>query len=503
MRRFFIFTLVRLFRTLRKLAAHSDAIHTTILFHPYFEKPRAVIGVWKAWYAFEKARKDTPAYSEFIHKNRAVNIPLRGFIPDLSIIPISDKKNYVKEFSIESRCVGGKLPLSGVVIDESSGSSGQPNNWVRGQSERDAIRKGLGVAFRQAFGTEQRIVINAFALGPWATGMNVSMSLVDVAVLKSTGPDIEKIVHTLNFLGPKYKYVIMGYPPFLKALVDDSRISWKDFDCMAVFGGEGVSEEMRSYLSKGFKKLYSSYGASDLEINIGVESDFSIALRQELVRNDNLRERLGIKGQSVVPMIFQYNPLDYYIESTDDNELVVTLCRSTNVSPKIRYNIHDTGTVMSYRDVQKILKELHITLAYDGEAPRLPCLFHYGRADLSVAFYGSKITPANIESIIFSDKDLAYHINAFALLVHEDEQVNKRLTLALELQFADKDISLTETQLTERIFQSLKEINQDYREASRMIPEGLEPQVSVYRRGEGPFASNDIRTKRNYIQYLK
>jgi phenylacetate-CoA ligase len=476
-----------------------------LLFHPFFEKPRVVIGVWKAWYVFDKAQRDTPAYSEFIQKQkgRIVNIPLKGFTPDLSAIPICDKENYIKQFSLESRCVGGELPWYGVVVDESSGSSGHPNNWVRGQSERDAIRKGLSIAFRQAFGNEQRIVINAFALGPWATGMNVSMSLVDVAVLKSTGPDIEKIVNTLKLFGPKYKYVITGYPPFLKALVDDPRIAWKEYDCMAVFGGEGVSEEMRSYLSKGFKKTYSSYGASDLEINIGVESDFSIALRQELIKNVDLRDRIGLRGQSVVPMIFQYNPLDYYIESSDSNELLVTLCRSTNISPKVRYNIHDTGTVMSYRDVQKILKELDVTLAYDGEAPRLPCLFHYGRADLSVAFYGSKITPADIESIIFSDKDLAYYINAFALLVHEDEQINKRLTLALELQFSDKDMQSTEEQLTERIFQSLKEINQDYREASTMIPKGLEPQVSVYRKGDGPFASNDIRVKRNYIQYLK
>ena len=41
-------------------------------------------------------------------------------------------------------------------------------------------------------------VINAFALGPWATGMSVSMSIVDVSVLKSTGPDIAKIVNTLK-----------------------------------------------------------------------------------------------------------------------------------------------------------------------------------------------------------------------------------------------------------------------------------------------------------------
>ena len=90
------------------------------------------------------------------------------------------------------------MPLRGAVLDESSGSSGTASNWVRGPEERADGRKLLHLGLRQAFGDEPLFLINAFALGPWATGMAVTMGAVDVAVLKSVGPDVRKIEKTLS-----------------------------------------------------------------------------------------------------------------------------------------------------------------------------------------------------------------------------------------------------------------------------------------------------------------
>lgn len=59
------------------------------------------------------------------------------------------------------------------------------------------------------------------------------MSIVDVAVLKSTGPDVAKIANTLRLFGPHYRYLICGYPPFLKTLVDTAALDWSEYDCTA------------------------------------------------------------------------------------------------------------------------------------------------------------------------------------------------------------------------------------------------------------------------------
>jgi phenylacetate-CoA ligase len=492
-----IFTLLRFAKGFRTVLSESEDSYK-LLFLPGYERTRWQIGKWKAWRVFVQAQKFTPAYKEFLGKNGNFVIPVKGWDPDLSVVPIMDKESYIKKFSIESRCLYGALPKSGVVIDESSGTSGTPNNWVRGPKERAAIKYILEASVHFLVGDDPIFFINAFALGPWATGMNVSMSLVDIAILKSTGPDAQKIINTLNFFGPKYRYIISGYPPFLKGLADSKEVDWAKYDIIVFFGGEGISEGMRGYMGKAFKKIYGSYGASDLEINIGAENDFTIALRKKIVEDEGLRRKI-VQHESL-PMIFQYNPLDYFIETNKEGELVVTLCRLANVSPKVRYNIHDLGHVIRFPELEKILKESGIKISDIGAAQSdLPLLFHYGRADMSVAFYGCKITPGDIEDIIFKDAELAQQVNSFSLITSEDEKMNKKLTLALEMNEGKKPLKAVE-KVRNDIFEMLKSVNQDYRESSKMIPQGFEPALEVYPFGQGPFAANDIRLKKHYIQ---
>ncbi len=496
-KRFFIFQFLKFAKHFRIVLSESEESYK-LLFIPGYEKVRWEIGKWKAWAAFEDARKSTPAYSDFINTHGPIKIKMKGWDPDLFVIPPIDKESYIKKYSIEARCVGGKIPTKGVVVDESSGTSGTPNNWVRGPKERAAVKYSLQTGLHHLVGNNPIFFINAFALGPWATGMNVSMSLVDIAILKSTGPDVEKIVNTLNFFGPQYNYIICGYPPFLKSLVDSQKVDWGKYNIITIYGGEGMSEGMRDYLGKTFKKVYGSYGASDLEINIAAENDFTVALRQKILSNKVLSDKV-VKHASL-PMIFQYNPLDYYIESSGEGELLITLCRKSNISPKIRYNIHDLGHVLRIPELESILKEMNMTLSDVGKIQSdLPLLFHYGRTDTSVAFYGCKITPGDIEDIIFKTPLLTQNINSFSLITTEDKDVNKHLILALEMK-ENTEVLKDPEEIKGNIFELLKTVNQDYREASTMIPKGFEPELEVYPFKEGPFAVNDIRLKKHYIQ---
>src|SRR5919204_1021966 len=396
-RRWTIFSCLALLRIFRKLISRSDETYK-LLFTPGFERFRWRVGRWRAWLALERAREEVPAYRDFLAAHGNPRVRLNGLDLDFPAIPPTDKESYVRRYSIEARCRGGRIPSAGVVIDESSGTSGMANNWVRGPEERKEVKQALQVAFHHLLGKEPVFFLNAFALGPWATGMNVSMSLVDIAILKSVGPDVGKIEATLRTFGPKYKYVIAGYPPFLKTLVDSADVDWSAYDLLALFGGEGMSEGMRDYLlGKGFKRAYGSYGASDLEINIGVESDFTIALRRLLAADEELAARLLRREHGVLPMVFQYNPIDYCVETNEAGELIVTLNRTANASPKIRYNIHDLGHVVRMPEVARILRAHGVTLSdLGGSRTDLPLLFLYGRADAAVAYYGSKGKPGGV-----------------------------------------------------------------------------------------------------------
>ncbi|HWD43639.1 MAG TPA: CoF synthetase, partial [Actinomycetota bacterium] len=143
---------------------------------PGFEPLLWRIGTWRLWLAAEQARKHVPAYQQLLSEHGNPQVRIRRLVPDFSAFPITDKTSYVLRFSTEERCRYGQIPPRGVVIDESSGTSGRPNNWVRGPEERADVRKLLQLDLRQVFGTEPLFVVNAFALGPWATGMAVSMA---------------------------------------------------------------------------------------------------------------------------------------------------------------------------------------------------------------------------------------------------------------------------------------------------------------------------------------
>lgn len=440
--------------------------------------------------AFYQAKRNVPAYAEFL-KQHGVDQP--GRFED---VPVMDKESYVKRWPLEALCQGGRLPLRGAVIDESSGSSGTASNWVRGEAERLATRRLIQFSARATFGDESFVLLNAFALGPWATGMNVSMSLVDRCVLKSIGPDAKKLISTLELLGPKYRYVITGYPPFLKALVETAQIDWKKYDICAVVGGEGMSEPLRAALNRCFRKTISSFGASDLEINLAVETDLTIALRQALLESPTLaRDLYG--DREAVPMIFQYDPLNYFIESDSERNLLFTLNRLENVSPRIRYNLHDRGVVKRFSEVRRVLADHRLDFGVESALP-LPLLFHWGRQENAVAFYGCKITPEDLQNVVLRVPALGKNVANFALHPYEDERANKRLEFWFELEAgiaAPADLG----PLAEGVIAELTLVNQDFRESIRMVPPALRPAVKLFPFGEGPLAGQDIRVKKRYI----
>jgi phenylacetate-CoA ligase len=440
--------------------------------------------------AFFQARRRVPAYGDFLREHGALDVA------DWADVPAMDKAGYIARWPIEALCLDGRLPTRGAVIDESSGSSGAASNWVRGEAERRAARKLMQLSSRSSFGEESFILLNAFALGPWATGMNVSMALVDRCVLKSIGPDVDKVVATLKLLGPKYPYVIAGYPPFLKTLIDTADIDWREYNVRAVVGGEGMSEPLRAALNRCFRSTISSFGASDLEINLAVETPFSIALRQAIDAKPALGHDLF--GREALPMIFQYDPLNCLVESDDERNLLFTINRLANVSPRVRYNIHDRGIVRSLEQVDGVLRDHGVRLAYDGARIPLPLLFHWGRQDSSVGFYGCKITPDDIQQVVLRVPALAALTAHFALHPYEDAEANKRLELWIELK-ADAAVCDDLCALDEAVWRELSGVNQDFRESIKMVPRNRRPTLELFPSGQSPLTGQDVRLKRRYI----
>ncbi len=484
----------------RKPLMFSDRA-MSLIFIPGFNRLRLFNSKARAYAEFIKARRRVPAYRAFLDSHGFSKPSFSGLVPNMQEVPITDKENYVKIYSMDERCVGGKMPTKNVIIDESSGSSGTATNWARGKKERQRNARIIQFGVKNLLGREPLFIINAFALGPWATGVNITMGCVTFSKLKSLGPDKQKIENTIKQFGTEHHYVVMGYPPFLKLLVDHSEIDWHAHNVSLIFGGESMTEGMRDYLlSKGIKRIYSSLGASDLELNISAESDFTISLRRLIRSNEALRNRIT-KHPGALPMLFQYNPTDFLIETTEEGELIITIGRPDYIAPKIRYNIHDRGHVLSMKELYEVLDELNIDRK-QLVTPQtdLPILLHYGRADSTVSFFGANISPTDIQETIYNSSLFSNLVNSFCISTNEDETGDKQLLISLELQQGQSAEGLDMDQMQLAFYDQLAQTNQDFREARRMANKKDQCILQFYAFAQGPFSDRDIRIKANYFQ---
>ena len=242
-----------------------------------------------AWMTCQFAAFDVPAYGDFLHRG-GWGIRWFGLAPTRP-----PKRSYVTAYPEEQRCWHGQLEIEGSVVDESSGSSGRPFNWVRGRRELRSVHKNLAGYTTMVFPSRRRFVINAYSMGAWATGTNTGIAMARIAMVKNTGPDLAKIADTLRHFGPGFDYIVTAYPPFLKHLrdrLDAEGFPWQEYRISGLVGGEGMTEALRDYLEERFLKVRSGYGASDLTIGMAGETDLSVWLRRRLRTDPALRAAL-------------------------------------------------------------------------------------------------------------------------------------------------------------------------------------------------------------------
>jgi phenylacetate-CoA ligase len=471
-----------------------------LLFVDALEPFRWGISRHRAAYIARRAQQRVPAYRD--HYRRSGHPDIRASAWDRT--PITDKASFVKRYRIEDRCWGGSLPSRGVTVDESSGSTGAPTNWVRGWDERTETKELLQLSFSAALGREPIFAINAFVLGAWATGMIVSQSLGELCIMKSTGSDATKILSTMKAFGPEYRYVIMGYPPFLKSLIDNHDFDWHRYTVDAIYGGEAITDQMRDHLSKTFVRVVGSYGASDLEINVAHETEFTIALREALATDDALRNEL-VNDFGSLPSVFQYDPLDYYIESNERNELLFTLNRPSTIAPKVRYNLHDVGHTLRYRDAIAAIRRAGRTDIIEHLRARgvrllnLPLLFHYGRSDLSVSFFGATVSPEGIRQALHAIPALDGAVESFQAFNAQKEHDDITLVVAVELASGLDNETFDILDVQSRFAAELGRIDRDFATVYSTAPVALRPEIRLYDHQTGPFQDGHRKIKHTYV----
>ncbi len=450
------------------------------------------------------AYRRVPAYRAFLHAAGWIDDPSLSGAERLARLPVTDKKSYVLPYSMAERCVDGKIPLTGAEMDESSGSSGTPYDWVRGRLELEEMHAQFSQYATYIFG-KPVVTINGFSMGAWSTGMNTAQAMRRNGLVKSTGPDLEKIVHTLEVLGAEYVYVLTGYPPFLREVLDfgdRQGLDWRRYRIYGIVGGESMSEQLRDRLLNYFIAVYSAYGASDLDIGVAAESPLSIWLRRQAAEHPELRRRL-FGDDPRLPMVFQFNPLDHNVEVID-GELVITVSRLSLLSPRIRYNIHDAGGSFTYGHAMEVCRSLGLdpvgeTSAFGRRPMKLPFLFVHGRSDSTVSYMGANIYPEDVEQALFADAKLTDRLGAFCLELRDIGAGAVRPCVHVEVTDRGADDATLIGTIRRSVITRLEANSRDFKAAVAENPTTADILVELHEPGRGPFAENSRRIKRRYI----
>jgi phenylacetate-CoA ligase len=452
------------------------------------------VAAWHARVACQFAALDVPAYRDFLARSGAAGARR------LSEFPETSKQNYASVYDDMSRCQEGRLRPAGTVVDESSGSTGKPYNWLRGPRELKAVYRNVAGYTRLIFPAGRLFVINAYSMGAWATGTTTGAAMTRIAVVKNTGPDLDKIVDTLLHFGPGHEYVITAYPPFLKHLrdrLDALNFPWAQYRINAMVGGEGMTEALRDYLEERFGKVRSGYGASDLTIGIGAESAFTVWLRRRLTTDPELRRDLLGPGEQRLPMIFHYNPLETYLEVNGRGGLLCTVNTKSCLQPKLRYNAGDEALVRTLTAVRSVIRHdpqrwAEYRRATAAERMNLPLLFLFGRKDSTISYMGANLYPQDVEYGLYQNNPHAAWIARFCLSLDEQPDLECRPTVNIELR-GDHDLGPAERAEMARVCRQglvdyLARVSRDFAESLREDPGTGDIRIRVLDPGEGPFA---------------
>jgi phenylacetate-CoA ligase len=205
-------------------------------------------------------------------------------------------------------------------------------------------------------------------------------------------------------------------------------------------------------------------------------------------------------------MVFQYNPLETYLETTAEGEILCTLNSTAVLTPKLRYNIGDEGRLHSFPDVLDAIPagvRADALQAWRTERMRLPLLFLYGRRDSTISYMGANIYPQDVEYGLYTGNPLAHLVEGFCLELEEHDDlesrpvVNVQLREGVTLSPGERDALVTGCR--DGVVAHLAAVSRDFAESLQEDPTAGDLRVRLHDFRTGPFTGTDRRIKNVYL----
>jgi phenylacetate-CoA ligase len=453
-------------------------------------------GFDRALGTFQRAAVEVPAYADFLRRHQVA--PDRIRTPsDFAALPPVTKANYLQQYPLNMLAPGGDIATAGT-WSTSSGSSGKPSYWPRGSLSLEQSTDLYDKIFRRSFQSHQRstLAVIGFAMGNWIGGTYTYAGIQQLPArghrlsVIAPGIDIASILENIADLGPYYEQVVLvGYPPFVKDVLDQAPSAVAGMDLRILMAGENISERWRDYILKriGGKSTAEQtcliYGTADAGI-MGYETPTTIAARR-LARDDHRLDAALFGGHEVQPTFVEYRPDFRFTETDPEGYLLFTV---DNSFPLIRYRINDRGRVITPARLRRLLGQSGTGITVRTSADQAGFIALGRRTDIAATFYSLKIFPESVRTALEEPAVAGTVTGKFHLRTQDDEACGQTLRLHVELRAdAAPDAGLA-PRLAELVLASLLRGNSEYRRLHQSLGSRAQPVISLHQFGTGDFA---------------
>jgi phenylacetate-CoA ligase len=432
----------------------------------------------------KKAATEIPGYTDFL-KQAGCNVSALETADDLKIVPLTSKKSYLVNYP-HDQLIWPASQNSSILFCATSGSTGEPYYFPRDNGLSQQYATVIENFLRSSsYGQGKTLVLIGFGMGVWIGGI-ITLRGYEIAgetagvplAILPVGYNKAEIFKALKRLAPDYdQTIIVGYPPFVKELVDEAPDHDIDLTKLRVrlhFAAEAFTETFRNYVCEkaGIKDplrdTMNIYGTADLGA-MAYETPVSILIRRLAIEDPLLFQ--DIFGQiEKTPTLAQYNP-DFIDFESVDGQIVLT---GDGALPLLRYAVGDHGGVLSYDEVRSTLHRYMINLedevaraGIEDTVHRWPFVFVYERTDLAATLHGIIIYPEFIKEGLISE-DLAPHLTErFTMATKNDIHHNQFLQVNLELQKGVEASDTIEKQALKAIKTSMRAKSSEFDEVSK------------------------------------
>lgn len=464
---------------------------------------------------FHKAAEEVPAYKDFLKKNSIDHKKIKSW-KDFQTIPFINKNDYLKKYPREMLYYNGMIDGLNI-FTSTSGTTGEPFYFSR--SPQVSWQSSIFHEFFVKYSLENNgkveptLVLIAFGMGVWIGGLITFQAFEQLALrnnypisILAPGVNKKELFYALRNLAPNFKnIVIVGYPPFVKDLLDEARYEKIEIDKLNikfVCAAETFTEGFRDYLIKnsGNGNLYRNflhvYGSADIG-SMAAEMPTGVLIKRLCLENKELFKDI-FGDLNKFPTLAQFDPTFVNFEEVN-GEIVLS---GNNNMPLIRYAIGDRGGVYTFDEIEKKLLNHGINIWEEAKKvgiekfiSKLPFVYVYERIDMSTTLYGINIYPQLIRDSLLHEDLQKYVTGKFTLSTNFDDQQNQFLDLHIELKKGAIIQDDLKNMICNSVVDFLYKYSSEYKELKDHIGEKAYPRITLWNNGESDYFKPGIKQK--------